>query len=277
MANSTAVKKTDAPTTQVPATNGQSLLAKFASRYSVEPKKLLDTLKATCFKGAASDEQMISLLIVADQYHLNPFTKEIYAFPDKNGGIVPVVGVDGWLRIINTHPQFDYMELAYSDDGEDDIWTQATIFRKDRPSPTIIREYMDECRRDTAPWKSHPRRMLRHKAVIQCGRVAFGFVGIYDPDEADRIVSIVDQPGKPKTKTPQARIEQPEQQPPVADSEAISLDQATWLADMIKEEGLELNAVLARMEVGSLEQIAHGDFAKAKAVIEELSSADVRR
>ena len=29
--------------------------------------------------------------------------------------------------------------------------------------------------------------MLRHKALIQCARIAFGFSGIYDEDEAHRI------------------------------------------------------------------------------------------
>jgi hypothetical protein len=29
--------------------------------------------------------------------------------------------------------------------------------------------------------------MLRHKSYIQCARVCFGFSGIYDPDEAERI------------------------------------------------------------------------------------------
>ena len=29
-----------------------------------------------------------------------------------------------------------------------------------------------------------PRRMLRHKALIQGARIAFGFSGIYDEDEA---------------------------------------------------------------------------------------------
>jgi hypothetical protein len=30
--------------------------------------------------------------------------------------------------------------------------------------------------------------MLRHKAMIQCARIAFGFGGIFDQDEAERIV-----------------------------------------------------------------------------------------
>jgi phage recombination protein Bet len=159
-----------------------SLLAKFATKYSVEPTKMLETLKATAFKGNVSNEQMIALLIVADQYKLNPFTKEIYAFPDK-GGIVPVVGVDGWIRLINEHPQFDGIDFE-----QDDESCTCIIYRKDRSHPVRTTEYMDECKRGTQPWGSHPRRMLRHKALIQCARIAFGFAGIYDQDEAERIV-----------------------------------------------------------------------------------------
>lgn len=56
------------------------------------------------FKSNANDDQLTALLIVANQYSLNPWTKEIYAFPDKNNGIVPIVGIDGWSRILNNHP-----------------------------------------------------------------------------------------------------------------------------------------------------------------------------
>lgn len=169
-----------------------SLLAKIASRYSVEPAKMLTTLKATAFKSEreVTNEQMMALLIVADQYGLNPWTKEVYAFPDKNNGIVPVVGVDGWSRIINTHQEFDGLEFV---DGPADAkgmpeWIECVIHRKDRAHPIRAREYMGECRRGTGPWLSHPRRMLRHKALIQCARLAFGYTGIYDQDEAERIV-----------------------------------------------------------------------------------------
>jgi hypothetical protein len=67
-------------------------------------------------------------------------------------------------------------------------WIECHIFRKDRSHPIKVREFLTECTRDTGPWKSHPSRMLRHKAFIQCARVAFGFAGIFDEDEAERIV-----------------------------------------------------------------------------------------
>ena len=93
-----------------------TLITKIAEKYSVDPDKMLSTLKATAFKQGkdapvVTNEQMMSLLIVADQYNLNPFTKEIYAFP-AGGGVQPIVSVDGWLKLINSHPNFDGMEFV---------------------------------------------------------------------------------------------------------------------------------------------------------------------
>lgn len=147
---------------------------------------LIETLKATAFKGQVSDAQMTALMVVANQYQLNPWTKEIYAFPDSQNGIVPVVGVDGWARIINSNPQFDGMDF-----DQDDESCTCVIYRKDRSHPIKVTEYMSECKREVKPWKSHPKRMLRHKAMIQCARLAFGFGGIYDQDEAERIVEAI--------------------------------------------------------------------------------------
>lgn len=161
-----------------------TLTNKLAARLDMgDGTELINTLKQTVFKGNVTDSQMTALMLVANQYALNPWTKEIYAFPDRNNGIIPVVGVDGWCRIINSHPQFDGMEFE-----QDDEACTCIMFRKDRSHPVKVTEYMAECKRSgVGPWQSHPRRMLRHKAMIQCARLAFGFGGIYDQDEAERI------------------------------------------------------------------------------------------
>ena len=159
--------------------------AKLAATLGItgEASDLVATLKATAFKGPATDAQMAALLFVASQYGLNPFTKEIYAFPDSRNGIVPVVGVDGWSRIINSHPQFDGMDFEYDSES-----CTCVIHRKDRSHPVRVTEFMEECKRkNVGPWESHPRRMLRHKAMIQAARLAFGYTGIFDQDEADRM------------------------------------------------------------------------------------------
>ena len=191
-----------------------TLTSKLAAAFDMgDGAELVSTLKATAFKGDVSDAQMTALLVVANQYRLNPWTKEIYAFPDKKNGIVPVVGVDGWARIINSHPQFDGIEFAYSDElvqmpsasSKAPAWIECRMFRKDRTRPVVVREYLDECYREpfkgqygpvNGPWQSHPKRFLRHKATIQCARLAFGFGGIYDQDEAERIIA---QPEKDVT------------------------------------------------------------------------------
>jgi phage recombination protein Bet len=185
-----------------PASN--SVIVRMAQRFGVDPDKMLGTLKATAFKGDVSTEQMMALAVVADQYGLNPWTKEIYAFPDKHNGIVPVVGVDGWSRIINSNPQFDGMDFEEGPLNAQRVpeWIECRMHRKDRGHPICVKEYLDEVYREPfttrdgkkidTPWQSHPRRMLRHKAMIQCARLAFGFVGIYDEDEAERIREVID-------------------------------------------------------------------------------------
>ena len=172
--------------------------------HNVDPAELEQTLIQTAFKSTTqiTREQMGALLIVASQYKLNPWTKEIYAFPDKSKGIIPVVGVDGWSRIINSNPNLNGIEFVFSDNmvrmnkAKVDCpeWVDCLIYRKDRDRPTVVREYLDEVYREpmgqngfAGPWQSHPKRFLRHKALIQCARLAFGFVGIYDQDEAERI------------------------------------------------------------------------------------------
>lgn len=186
-----------------------SLVGKMASKFGVDGGQFFNTLKATAFKqkdgSAPTNEQMMALMVVADQYGLNPFTKEIYAFPDKSNGIVPVVGVDGWCRIINEHPEFDGMAFTSSQDEAklDEHHKRCpssvtcVMYRKDRSHPIEATEYLDEVYRAPfkgkygpviGPWQSHTKRMLRHKAMIQTARLAFGFVGIYDKDEAERIV-----------------------------------------------------------------------------------------
>lgn len=180
--------------------------AKLASTLGIQAagEELINTLKATAFKGPANDSQMAALLIVANQYGLSPWTKEIYAFPDRNNGIVPVVGVDGWSRIINQHPQFDGMDFE-----QDDESCTCIMYRKDRSRPVRVTEYMSECRREgVGPWKSHPKRMLRHKAMIQCARLAFSFVGIYDADEAERLMEAEGGATSRPARNPQAAVNQ---------------------------------------------------------------------
>lgn len=198
-----------APPTGTAIAEQRKLIPRFAERYGVDSDKLLHTLRLTAFRQqgdiVVSNEEMMSLLVVADQYKLNPFTREIFAFFDRQKGIIPIVSVDGWSRIINSHDQYDGIEFRYSEEIETmpdgkpcPAWCEAVIYHKDRSRPTVVREYLDEVyigKRGSppkiGPWQTHTKRFLRHKTLIQGARVAFGFSGIYDEDEAHRIADTI--------------------------------------------------------------------------------------
>ena len=203
-------KKTEAAVPQRP-----SLIRRVAEKFHVDADKLLDTLKATAFrqqdgKEPVTNEQMMMLLHIADKYDLDPFVKQLYAYPDKHKGIVPIVGVDGWISIARRHPDFKGYDFRYADETEIPeggkecpVWCEVIIRLKDDQG-IAVREYLDECYRPPfkkkndkggeytieGPWQSHTKRMLRWKTLIQGIRLAFGIAGIYDEDEAQRIVNI---------------------------------------------------------------------------------------
>lgn len=164
-------------------------LIKLAERLNVDGKELQSIILNTIMPAGkqVSQEQFVSFISVANEYKLNPLTKEIYAFPAKSGGIQPIVSIDGWLKIINQHPDFDGMEFKDNVDEKGKLISiTCRIYRKGRTHPTEMTEYMSECSRPTDTWKQWPSRMLRHKATIQAARYAFGLSGIIDPDEAER-------------------------------------------------------------------------------------------
>jgi hypothetical protein len=117
----------------------------------------------------------------------------------------------------NDHPQFDGMDLdvEFGDDGKPESAT-CRIYRKDRAHPTSITEYFSECFRNTEPWKQYPARMLRHKALIQAARIAFGFSGIYDEDEGKDVAGIrnvTPSPAKKARTAPAFALPEPAEKP----------------------------------------------------------------
>lgn len=201
---------------QIVPAQKRSLVDSMASRYDMEPAAFVSAIKATVIKGDCSNEQFAAFLMVAKEYKLNPLTKEIYAFPDR-GGIQPIVSIDGWMNLINSHQQFDGMEFQDTNGDDGKLYSvECRIYRKDRARPISVIEYMSECFRQTDPWKKWPNRMLRHKAAIQAARYAFGFSGIMEPDEYDRMKDV-----SPQVKTV---IADPLSDDPITPQETVTVD-----------------------------------------------------
>jgi len=213
-----------------------SVLGIMATKYNLDQATFLSTIKATVMKPGrdnkvASNEEIAAFLMVANKYNLDPFTNEIYAFPSKKGGVVPIVGVDGFVTIMNRQPDYNGYEMIYS--TEDSTmegakscpeWAEVKIYHKDREHATIVREYLDEVyvparNSYSGPWQSHTKRMLRHKVLIQGIRIAFGITGIYDPDEGNRILDAQTvESGKPEVEMPKAIETTPDKPETVPDA-----------------------------------------------------------
>lgn len=216
--------------TAAPAAVRKTALGLLSERLNIPPEQLKTTLKATVFATCKSDDEFLAAVIVANEYKLNPFTKEIYAFPSKQGGVIPIVSTDGWNKLMTSHQQYKSHEYAFSDeivkleDAKDcPAWCEIIIHKQDG-SKVVVREYLDEVyrppfmsngRKIDGPWQSHTKRMLRHKTKIQGAREAFGFGGIYDEDEGKRIIDAEAHIIPQTIKEPEAITEQvQEQQPP---------------------------------------------------------------
>lgn len=201
-------KTEDKPEGKASGNPVQSLVVRLAEKYGIEPGKFLKLVKSAAFRQEPgepepTDAQVGRLLIVSEKYDLDPFIGQLYGQRTPRGDVLPVVTVDGWFKMINDHPQCDGFEFKYSDklvhmNGSlvpAHEWMEIIVHRKDRERPTVIREFLDEVYKGgvepnggLTPWQTHTKRCHRHKTLIQGGRAAFGFTGIYDPDEADNIL-----------------------------------------------------------------------------------------
>lgn len=194
-----------------------------ATRLKTDPQKLKAILQKTAFANCTTDEEFVTCVIVANTYNLNPLLGQMQAFRSKNGGIKPVITVDGWVQLVTTHPDYDGVEFEDIRENGKLIAITTKFYIKNKRMPTSLTEYLDECKRDIDTWRKWPYRMLRHKSYSQCARIAFGFSGIYDEDEAERIDSVT-IPGKPNVEMPKAKEEAPKKEEPkaeVVDAEVV--------------------------------------------------------
>lgn len=202
----------------------KKLLEKLADRYSVAPDIFERTVSAVAMPNPHTREELISCLIVANEHDLNPLTKEIHFMRDKTGKIHPIVGIDGWVKKLNSHPQFNGFEFQHEFDANKKlVAVTCRVYRKDRDRPVEATELMSECIRLPAQgkgpnaWVMTPSRMLRHRALMQCARYAIGFGGVMDLDEFERWQEMKDVTPKAVLPVPADIPDETEQTPAVAE------------------------------------------------------------
>ncbi len=140
----------------------------------------------------------IQLLRLASKHLLDPLSDEIGVMETKEG-FLPFITIDGWAKLINQHPQYAGMSLREPSDSGNQLpqWMECTIYRNDRILPIVVKEYLDEVITNHPSWQQMPRRMLRHRVIQQCARLAFG---INASDKVDKNKAMVEEPIEdPKT------------------------------------------------------------------------------
>lgn len=203
----------------VPAGNNFEVLARtIAKKVGIEIvdlKSFGTALRASFGKAADNANDFLSALAISAQYGLNPLRNEIYILPTKSGN-KPCIGIDGWVRIAQEHPQFAgwSFEEIRTESGSM-VGVTCTLRRKDWPEPMVVTEWTAECAIATnALWSRMPARMTRNRAAIQAVRLGFGVTGIAYADAEEIIEEVsatvakpVDQNGNSSPSQTKSKIE----------------------------------------------------------------------
>jgi len=122
---------------------------------------------------SAPAKSILHALRTARQYGLDPLQEEVLLTKYQQYWQVSI-SVDGWIKIINGYPAFAGLTFTQSTEEIEGVplWIECTIHRSDRVIPTTVREYLTEVGNETEAWAKMPRRMLRHRALQQCARIA---------------------------------------------------------------------------------------------------------
>ena len=117
---------------------------------------------------------ILVLLRSMQSLHLDPLCEEIGFTQFEDGQWQVLITIEGCSKLLNQHPQFNGLVFNQADTLLDGVpeWIECSIYRKDREVPTTVREYLTEVRGENSIWQKMPRRMLRHRALQQCVRLA---------------------------------------------------------------------------------------------------------
>jgi hypothetical protein len=117
---------------------------------------------------------ILTLLRMMQSLHLDPLSEQISFTQYEDGQWQVFITIEGCSKLLNQHPQFNGLVFTQADTLVEGLpeWIECSIYRKDREVPTTVREYLAEVRGENEIWKKMPRRMLRHRALQQCVRLA---------------------------------------------------------------------------------------------------------
>ena len=163
-----------------PSSRLEVLTKDAAKTLQINPQELLDWLDASFAPEAAQ----LHLLRLAKRLALNPVLGHIDWDHHPDHEFEVFIPIDGWIHLIHREPSFRGIAFSQSTELEHGIpiWMECSIVRTNLAKPITVREYFAELKTDHPIWEQMPRRMMRHKTLQQCARLAFG---IHLPEHQD--------------------------------------------------------------------------------------------
>lgn len=154
--------------------------ARAGLRYESFTQQLLSCAFAHVTFWQQSDVERLFWL--ADRLGLDPLERDLIALEQKEAfppTVAFMITLDGWVKLLHRHPRFRGLsfEEGPSDDHGLPVWVACSVFWEGFACPWVVREWASEHRSLHESWLNHPRRMLRHKALTQCARLALGIGG----------------------------------------------------------------------------------------------------
>lgn len=109
-------------------------------------------------------------------YQLNPLNSEICIEKNNEQLWEIYISITGWISLLHRQTNWAGITFTHAPIEEEGIpiWMECSIYRKDMQTPITVREYLCELRSNHIAWQKIPRRMLRHKALEEAVRLAFG-------------------------------------------------------------------------------------------------------
>lgn len=151
-----------------------------ADYLGVPANKVCGLLRAVWGSGVSkgqeplTDQELFQGMSLIARYHLDPITREVYVSRDKRGRLMVIVGVDGWVKILDRTPDYDGLtqELEFDSTGKTLVAVTTTIYSTKRTHPTCYKAFAQEYQRvsgfvaQSMPWHMLRIFSLRHAARL---------------------------------------------------------------------------------------------------------------
>ena len=150
--------------------------------------------------GQVSEQEIVMFMNLCKFQKLNPFLNEAYLIKFGSQQAQIVVSKEAFMKRAESHPQYGGMKAGIIVERDNELveiegavklkadqliggW--ATVFRKDREQPTVVKISLEEFGKNQATWKDMPQNMIRKSAIVNALREAFPeHVGaMYSEDE----------------------------------------------------------------------------------------------